>query len=214
MAAVDSASTTLLALDAATGNSVALLRHQHHVFSSTGSDKLPHSRALIPQLEALLSQAAIDWAAIDTFALGCGPGSFTGIRIAAATINGINASLQQPIVALDSLAITAAQSDEKEPIWVIEDARAGECFAACYRDGATIHQPCLMQWNKIATLVGSSPVISRAAKPDNIHNSWSEPNHRSRVMALEKLCQNLRYDPSLMPRTCYPRYMQPTQAER
>ncbi|MDQ6951166.1 MAG: tRNA (adenosine(37)-N6)-threonylcarbamoyltransferase complex dimerization subunit type 1 TsaB [Mariprofundales bacterium] len=209
------ASTTLLALDAAAGAAVALLRHQGRCITATTPDGLPHSRAVIPLLEKLLAQAGIDWPQIDSFALGCGPGSFTGIRIAAATMNGVNAVLQRPITPLDSLAITAAQAplpESNATIWVVEDARMDECFVGCYRKGKTLQEPRLVRWQALASLIGEAAVISRSNPPDTITTAWHAP-HYSRSEAMIHLCQHLETPPHA-PRNCYPRYLQPTQAER
>ena len=82
-------------------------------------------------------------------ALGQGPGSFTGIRVAAAILAGINASLALPIWGLSSLAITAMQSDVTSPLWVLEDARAGEVFTGYYKQGRALQKEQCQLWHDI-----------------------------------------------------------------
>jgi len=124
--------SNILALDAACGEIAAcIIRHGHrHILQADDASNtgVTRSTAIIPALNQLLEQAGLNWKQLDVLALGAGPGSFTGLRIAAATLAGLNAGLRLPIIHLSSLAITARQTETKGPVRVLEDARAGEVF--------------------------------------------------------------------------------------
>jgi tRNA threonylcarbamoyladenosine biosynthesis protein TsaB len=66
--------------------------------------------------------------------VGAGPGSFTGVRIAAATAKGLVHAWGVPLHAWSSLAMTAAGQGEPDTrVVALFDARRGDVFAASYR---------------------------------------------------------------------------------
>lgn len=62
-----------------------------------------HSRSLSPLIESLLQQAAFSVDDIDVYAAVTGPGSFTGLRIGVATVQGLAFAADKPTAALSSL---------------------------------------------------------------------------------------------------------------
>jgi tRNA threonylcarbamoyladenosine biosynthesis protein TsaB len=94
-----------------------------------------HAKILLPEIQKLLNQAQIMATDLDYIVFGRGPGSFTGIRIAAGVAHGLalsaNCSLL-PISTLDSLAYSAIQSGATD-IWSAIDARMSEIYFAEYR---------------------------------------------------------------------------------
>lgn len=148
-------SKNILALDTAFGEiSAAVLKNGEPFLTRCDSspDGKTRSTTIVPILADLLEQAGLTWNELDLLALGAGPGAFTGLRIAAATLAGINSEMKLPILHLSSLAITARQAITSEPLWVIEDARAGEAFAGCYAAGDNIHEDRCISWKEIADL--------------------------------------------------------------
>ena len=69
-----------------------------------------HSRSLSPLIEALLNQAEYTINDIDVYAAVSGPGSFTGLRIGVATIQGLAFAKDKPVVAISSLEAFAQNS--------------------------------------------------------------------------------------------------------
>jgi tRNA threonylcarbamoyladenosine biosynthesis protein TsaB len=70
-----------------------------------------HSEILLPAIEQVLSLAGLRLDEMNLFALTIGPGSFTGLRIGAATIKGLVLSTGKPVVGvstLDALSLNAA----------------------------------------------------------------------------------------------------------
>jgi len=210
---------SILALDTACGAIAACVIHNGRCYASEqhadGSGKTRSTR-IVPVLAALLEQAGLSWQQLDTLALGAGPGSFTGLRIAAATLAGINAGLNLPIVHLSSLAITARQADSAAPVRVLEDARAGEVFCGYYQQGNKLDEDVCRDWTELAGLKPAqyccynAPAIELA--------QWQRTAltlPRSRALALEAQAACARVDDwHAMPRYPAPVYLQLSQAER
>ena len=94
-----------------------------------------HAQRLLPMVDEVLQQAGIDKTALDGIAYGRGPGSFTGIRIAASVMQGIALALALPVFGVSSLQAIAQQlaqqNDQLVPgsqIAVVTDAHMGEVF--------------------------------------------------------------------------------------
>lgn len=105
----------------------------------TGSDLLvdhrfapaKHAQLLLPMIEQLLANAGLTPTSLDGIAFGCGPGSFTGVRIAAATAQGLafGAGLGViPISSLQTLAQGAKRSHNANHVLAAFDARMGEVY--------------------------------------------------------------------------------------
>jgi len=211
--------SAILALDTACGAIAACVIHNGRCFESqpyAGSGGKTRSTRIIPMLAALLEQAELSWQQLDVLALGAGPGSFTGIRIAAATLAGINAGLHLPVVHLSSLAITARQTGLTEPVRVLEDARAGEVFCGYYQQGTPLDADLCLSWAQIEAqeparyCCHSEPAIELAL--------WQRAaliQPRSRALALEaQAACALVEDWPAVPRYPAPVYLQLSQAER
>jgi len=84
---------------------------------------------------------------VDVLAVAVGPGSFTGLRVGIATMQGLAVALSRPLIgvsALEALAVCAAvESDAGEQLliapWV--DAWRGEVYAGAYRAGRALGPP-------------------------------------------------------------------------
>lgn len=94
-----------------------------------------HTELLVPMIEAVLCAADKRPADLDLIAFGCGPGSFTGVRIAAAVAQGIALARDLPLVAVSSLAALAAGAGRlygKQHVLSVLDARRGEVYAGAF----------------------------------------------------------------------------------
>src|SRR5205807_473805 len=72
---------------------------------------------------------------LNAIAFGCGPGSFTGVRIATSVTQGLAFALQIPVIPISSLAalaFTAHQELSWEKIIVAVDARMNEVYWGVY----------------------------------------------------------------------------------
>lgn len=133
----------LLALDSATeACSAALLRDEllTERFEIIGRG---HAERLLPMADALLREAGIRIGDVDGIAFGRGPGSFTGLRIAAGIAQGLAAGARLPVVPVSNLAAIAAAGARvagATRILACLDARMGEVYWAAYeiRDGMPV----------------------------------------------------------------------------
>lgn len=94
-----------------------------------------HAEAVLPALDSALSLAGVDRGEIVEVVVGAGPGSFTGVRVAAATAKGLVAVLGRPLVAYPSLLALAAAVPSDRPVCALFDARRGEVYAGCWSVG-------------------------------------------------------------------------------
>ena len=73
--------------------------------------------------------------ALDAIAFGCGPGSFTGVRLATAVAQGLSFGLDLPAVPVSTLAavsLAAVPQAAGLPVLALLDARMGEVYAGLY----------------------------------------------------------------------------------
>lgn len=117
-----------------------------------------HSEALLPAIRFALEHARLGPRQLGGVVVGAGPGSFTGVRIAAATAKALVHAAKVPLYAYSTLlalaasvapagkasagvptpgtggsADTAADDREDRPVCAVLDARRDDVYAACYR---------------------------------------------------------------------------------
>lgn len=92
-----------------------------------------HAESIIPAIESVLAAAGIEIEAIGGVVVGGGPGSFTGLRVAAATAKGIVRALEVPLLSYSGLMALAASCGADGAVCAMFDARRGEVYAAVYR---------------------------------------------------------------------------------
>jgi tRNA threonylcarbamoyladenosine biosynthesis protein TsaB len=94
-----------------------------------------HSKLILPMIDTLLAEANLQPADLDGLAFGCGPGSFTGVRIATGVVHGIAFALDLPVVPVSNLAIVAQDFFDHNPediAFVAMDARMDEIYWGVY----------------------------------------------------------------------------------
>lgn len=130
----------VLALDT-TGRqgSIAIVGDDDHALTVTeqsGDPARSHAERLPADILALLDARGVLLSAIDCFALASGPGSFTGLRIGIATMQGLASVTRRPMVgvsaltALAQLASDGRQAGDRVGVWM--DAYRREVFAALF----------------------------------------------------------------------------------
>lgn len=100
-----------------------------------------HGGRLPGVLQELLVAAGLKLPEVEGYAIGLGPGSFTGLRIGLATWKGLAYANRRPIAgasSLAALALAAAPGPDPTSLLVpLLDARKGEVYAGFYRAAAT-----------------------------------------------------------------------------
>lgn len=95
-----------------------------------------HAEFILPLADELLAAAGITPLQLDGVAFGCGPGSFTGLRLACGIAQGIAFAANIPVLPISSLA-TLAQAASMEAgasqVLAAIDARMKEVYWGCYR---------------------------------------------------------------------------------
>lgn len=99
------------------------------------SVRATHSETVLGEVDRLLGRTGAAPSDLEAVVVGAGPGSFTGVRIAAALAKGLCYARDLPLYAFSSLRALAA-SVGHAPVCTMFDARRDEVYAAAYRDGA------------------------------------------------------------------------------
>ena len=95
-----------------------------------------HNDLILPMVDQLLTQANIHLKDLDAIAFGKGPGSFTGLRIAAGVVQGLAYGADLPVIGistLEAMALEAFQKYHKDYWLAALDARMGEVYIGGYK---------------------------------------------------------------------------------
>lgn len=159
----------LLALDTTTRQASAALVDGPAVLASCVLPAdAPVATRLPADLGVLLDQAGRRFADLDGLAVAVGPGSFTGLRIGIASMQGLAVTLGRPLVGvsgLDALALAGAdQGARRVATWV--DAWRGEVYAAAYDDGLAAGEPTVDRPDLLLPGLGLDPAAPRIVLGD------------------------------------------------
>ena len=157
---------TILALDTSSAaGSAALVRDGAVIVERAGDGSRVHGERLPLELMQVLRDAGAALADVDGFAIVNGPGSFTGLRVGIATMQGLalgKRKLVTPISTFEALAFLARPAAAPLGVWI--DAHRGEVFATLYGgDGRTVLEP------------------ATSLPPDKTLDAWSGSLSRGRV---------------------------------
>lgn len=113
---------------------VAILEDDVTLAEYTVNYKKTHSQTLLPMLDEIVKMIEIDLSTIDAIAVSGGPGSFTGLRIGAATAKGLGLALDKPLInipTVDGMAYNLYGITGF--ICPIMDARRNQVYTGLYR---------------------------------------------------------------------------------
>lgn len=129
----------ILAFETSTPRGTVAVGWGDEVWASTElPEQFRHASTLLPAVDAMLSRAGVSLDGLGGIAVGAGPGSFTGVRVAGATARGLVRGSGLPLIPVSSLAAGAASlpPEVDASAWICIDARGDRLFAARYRVSA------------------------------------------------------------------------------
>lgn len=198
--------------------------------------KKKHSQSLVPMMEEMKNLVGLDLSTIDAVAVTKGPGSFTGLRIGAATAKGMTLALDKPIIpvpTVDSLAYNLYGTDKI--ICPVMDARRGQVYTGIYKNNESglkvLHEQCVVALEEIVQelndlkrpviFLGDAVPVSRESLKEQMHVPYSfAPAHLSRQRAASTAALAMRYYEK-EGEACFvssddfrPEYLRKSQAER
>lgn len=129
----------LLAFDTSTEWCSAAVLADGRVHSRAVLAGQKHSELLLPMVQEVLTEAGLVLARLDAIAVGQGPGSFTGLRIACGAAQGLAFGAGLPVIQVSTLEAMAAYALKDVAIGGVVaciDARMNEIYAAIYEKSA------------------------------------------------------------------------------
>jgi len=121
--------------------SVALLRDSETIAENEWTDTRLRNQQIFPILDEMFSRNSVSPAEIDMFATGLGPGSFSGLRCALATLHGLALPGKKPLFGVTSseaLAWQVMKESGQETVMILGDARRGAIWYAGYENAGDI----------------------------------------------------------------------------
>lgn len=153
----------LLALESSTDACSVALSYDGEIALDHRIAPQKHAQLLLPMIDKLLSNAGITANDLDGVAFGCGPGSFTGVRIAAAATQGIAFGADIgviPVSSLQALAQGAFRVQSATSVFAAFDARMDEVYWGAYAIGGDIVLPlqgdCVCSPDRVSVPMGAN----------------------------------------------------------
>lgn len=156
----------MLALDTATECCSAALLIEGRLLTREAELARGHAERILPMIDELLGEAGIGLREVETIAFGRGPGSFTGVRLAASVAQGLAFGAGLGVVAISDLrALAQRVFDEDSGVThalVCNDARMKEVYWGCFERGSD------------GLALGRGP--ERVGPPDTVElpSTWAE----------------------------------------
>ncbi len=177
-----------------------------------------HASDLLPALDGLLRAAGLQLAELDALVVGRGPGSFTGLRVAAATALGLARGAGLALLGVPSFEASACDAlAPGEEGAVVADARSGALYYARYRrlpeTVETLTPPqALAPHELLERIAGARVLVGDAALPKSLllpdGGRWRAAPPRASTLARLGAARLLLHGPS-PPEEIEPLYLRP-----
>ena len=120
----------LLAIDTSSNACSVALEKDNEILDRHQIAPRRHTQLVLPMIDELLADSGMVLSELDALILGRGPGSFTGLRIAAGVVQGLAFSIDRPVILISTLAILAQPWLNKgyKNLVAALDARMGELY--------------------------------------------------------------------------------------
>ena len=127
----------LLALETSTEHCSVALLNDNTILSLETLASQKHAEVILPMIDGILDKAKLDKKSLDGIVLSVGPGSFTGVRIATSTAQGLALALNLKVAKVTSLYALAQEAKEAHPdcnyVLSTIDARMGEVYFTVFK---------------------------------------------------------------------------------
>ena len=138
--------------------SVAIMTEDTLIAEYTINYKKTHSQTLLPMIDEICRMTETDVSDIDIVAVSYGPGSFTGLRIGAATGKGIALAKNKPMVAVPTLEAMAYNLiGDDRLICPVMDARRKHLYTGLYRFNGgkleVVSKQCLIPYEELVDML-------------------------------------------------------------
>ncbi len=174
----------ILAIDTATEACSAALSVDGDLIERFQVAPRQHSQLILPMVDDLLATAGLSLKQCDAIAFGQGPGSFTGLRIAASVVQGLAFGAELPVIPVSSLQALAQGAFRQYGVHAVLaaiDARMDEVYCGLYGLAKSEIMQNLQE--------------DRVAKPDDIQlPTPQEYCGIGSAFKLEKLTQHIAHD--------------------
>ena len=222
----------ILAIDStAVVGSCAVLEDNRLLSLFTVNNGNTHSETLLPMIEASLKLLGITTDDIELFALSEGPGSFTGVRIGAATVKGLAFGKEKPCIGVSTLeALAENLSSSNGILCPAMNARRNQVYNALFRckDGkierltedraisVTELEDELKKFDEPIFICGDGDFLLYESKTKTIDYRFVSENLRHQNGLSVGLCALKKYTSGDVQTdvTIAPTYLRPSQAER
>ncbi|MBK6798668.1 MAG: tRNA (adenosine(37)-N6)-threonylcarbamoyltransferase complex dimerization subunit type 1 TsaB [Acidobacteria bacterium] len=126
---IETGSRKILAIDTSSHRSSYAISANGKIIASMMSEVfIPHSKTFFDNIENLLRLSGLVISEIDVFAAATGPGSFTGLRVGLAAIQGLADALNKPAYGVGSIDCIALACGVTGQIAVMIEAGKGEIY--------------------------------------------------------------------------------------
>jgi tRNA threonylcarbamoyl adenosine modification protein YeaZ len=124
--------------------SVALLRDEALLGAMALEGKGSRNEKLLPAIDWLLTESGVDRREVELFAVTRGPGSFTGVRIGLATLQGMAMALGKPLCAMsthEAIALGEEPVHPRQRTLIYDDAGRGEWYLSLFEGTREVVPP-------------------------------------------------------------------------
>lgn len=191
----------ILNIDTATeAGSVCLAKDGVSLGSRINTSQKDHAAMITVFIQELLEEKKIEYSRIDAVAISGGPGSYTGLRVAASTAKGLCYAWNVPMIAINTLKMMAngIRTPQSEQLFCpMIDARRMEVFTALYNThleeivepGAVILDESFLQEYRKSPLLVFGSGMKKAEKMFSENTTWQFrefTNHAEFMVALSE----------------------------
>lgn len=194
---------TFLAFDTSGEMCVLALANEDGVVQAVNvfEGKRTLSRRLMGELDSLLTRNGLTLTDLTAFAIGLGPGSFTGVRVGVTTAKTLAQVTGKPLVGVGTLDAYAAPwltHDDDTLLVPVLPSRRGEVYAAVYHGAKNMEEPFAASVDELTARLGDmGGVIVCGAPPllpdwsgKSLSQPWTPPEGLARIAARRLAADN------------------------